>query len=92
MGFAPLRCATSAARLSRGMTSTPSTSAASRASEAGMKTVLKPSSLATTTMGKMPFVCLSPPSSDSSPRNSEDSGIAATCPELRSTATAIGKS
>ena len=74
------------------MTSSPSTSAASWASAAGTKTASYPSSRATITMGRMPLVCLRPPSRDSSPRKSEESGTSLICPELSSNATAMGRS
>ena len=61
-------------RLFNGMISTPSTSAASRASCSDKNTLLIPYSRATTTMGEIPFVCLNPPSRDNSPRNIADSG------------------
>ena len=92
IGSSPRRCATSWAKWPTAITVTPSTSAASSASAAGTNTVSKPSCLATATIGRMPFVCLTPPSSESSPRNRDASGIDGTCPELSSTARAIGRS
>ena len=80
------------ARCLTGMTSTPSTSAASRASGSGTNTVRQPSCRATTTMGSMAFVWRTLPSSESSPRNTEESGSSRSWPELTRTDTAIGRS
>ena len=88
----PRKCAATSARLFTGKTPTPSTSAASLASDEGTKTVVKPSSLPTTTMGRIPLVCRRLPSRDSSPRNMADSGTVGIWPELRRMAVAMGKS
>ena len=80
------------ARCLTGTTSTPSTSAASRASGSGTNTVRQPSCRATTTMGSMAFVWRRLPSSESSPRNTEESGSSRSWPELTRTDTAIGRS
>ena len=89
---APRRWVTSSARLDTGTISTPSTSAASPESSEGTNTLSNPSSLATTTIGRTPLVCLRVPSRDSSPRNREESGTDATWREFKRSATAIGKS
>ena len=88
----PLRWETSSASVATGTTSTPVTNTASWASMAGTKTFRYPCSLATATMGRMPFVCLRPPSRASSPRKIADSGSCATWPEESSTASAMGRS
>ena len=45
-----------------------------------------------TTMGRIPLVCLRLPSSESSPRNTAESGVADTRPELAGIPAAMGRS
>jgi len=92
IGSSACRCAASLPSDSTGTTSKPSTNDASSASGSGTYTLWNPRSRASPTIGRIPCVCLSRPSSDNSPRNRARSNVSGTCPDAMSMPTAIGRS